>query len=368
MKKVYIISFIIIALFAMNTNAQFVKIDGKDPVFHIKFDSLTAGDTRLHNCGTDEFSFTKNDGTEVNDTIEGHGWGGGFWSGFTYENASLVSGTIPSIFWNSYLSYPDRPQGIAAYSRGNGGYMGPFAGEAMTISFYIHATDSVRSDTANGSWGNPYLYGCGNWGGDPGNVVYLNFDPGTMKIFIDYGGGNWTSYGEDLFAKNEWVHFALTVPAGGSRADIKFYMNGVELFVDDEAGDMSVVNLTPAADWDGIRVGNLSNMWMADFRVYDMELSAAEVAQFMEPTGVVNKKALNNFKAYPVPNNGVFTVEFNDNDIRTINVVNTIGQIVHSQDVEGMGTIDVSDLPAGPYFITTKGANQATSASKIIIE
>lgn len=370
MKKSYTISLMLFALIAMNAKAQFVQIDGKNPIFQIKFDSLTADDTRLFNAGTDMYAFTKSDGTEVNDTVEGHGWGGGLWSGFTFQDQQVQQNTIPSMFWNSYVSYPTRPQGIAAYSRNSGGYMGAFAGEAITISFYVNVTDSARADTANGAWDVPYFYGCGNWA-VAGERIYWNFDPSVMKFVFNWGGDNWSATAENVIAKNEWVHLALTIPQGGARNEVKLYVNGVETFFDDEAGDMTVINLTPEnPGWDGIRVGALSNLWMADYRVYDVVLTASEVQKFGEAgVGIVNNAKSNlDLKAYPVPNNGVFTVEFNDNETRKISIINMIGQTVHSQIIERSGTINVTNLSKGTYFLSAKSENNVTSVRKIIIE
>ncbi len=372
MKTMRTLTLLIFTLIAFNINAQFVDIDGKDPVFHIKFDSLTADNTHFFNAGTDYDNFTKADGTEVNDTVEAHSWGGGLWSGFDFQEQAVYNGEriLPSMFWNSYLSYPQRPQGVAAYSNnGNGGYMGPFNGEAMTIAFYVNVSDSARADTANGAWDTPYFYGTGNWQ-VAGERIYMKFDPSTMKIWIDFAQGNWTSYGEDLLTVDEWTHIALTIPAGGSRSDMKFYKNGVEVFADEEAGDMSVINLMPEdVGWDGIRIGALTNLWMADYRIYDEVLSPNEVAQFVaEPTGLSNMQFNDNMSAYPMPNNGVFTVEFNDNLKRNINIVNMVGQTVYSQKVQSKSLINVSHLPSGTYFISSESGNNSVSVRKLIIE
>ena len=249
--------------------------------------------------------------------------------------------------------------------------MGPFSGEAMTIAFYVNVTDSARSDTANGAWDNPYLYGCGNWA-VAGERVYMRFDPSTMKIWVDWGGGSWTSYGEGVLTANEWTHVALTIPQGGARSDVKFYINGVQVFFDDEAGDMSVIKLTPEdVGWDGIRVGALSNLWMADYRVYDVVLTGSEIEKFMEEgevSAIAKVQNDNDFKVYPVPNNGVFTIELNDNETRNITIIDMLGQTVFSQLIERSGIINVSNLQKGTYILSAQSENDLRSIRKIIIE
>ena len=369
MKKFYVITSLIFALFVVSANAQFIELDGKAPVSHLKFDSLTADDTRIDNAGTEHYQFTDNLGNVVDDTIEGHSWGGGLFSGFTMEEQTVKSNTLPSLFWNSYISYPNRPQGIAAYSRNSGGYMGPKGTSARTISFFMHATDSARADTANGAWDINYLYGCGN-PGVAGERLYWYYHPDVKKFNIWFGGDANSATSEDAISNNEWVHLALVIPEGGARADIKLYIDGVETFFDEENGDLSLVlNTTPEADWDGVRVGALSNMWMADYRIYDQVLTSSEVNILAANSSTSIKTAnRSEFKLYPVPNNGIFTIECEDMDVKELVVRNITGQKVHEELIEQSKTLNLNELASGVYFVTVRDSRNVLSTQKMIIE
>lgn len=367
MKKSYAITLSILAFLMLEVKAQFVEIDGKEPVFHIKFDALTADDTRLDNVGSEHYMFTTNLDVEVEDTVEGHSWGGGLFSGFTMEEQTVVSNTLPTMFWNSYLAYPNRPQGIAAYSRNNGGYMGPRYSSARTISFFINATDSARADTANGAWDINYLYGCGN-PGVAGERLYWYYHPDVKKFNIWFGGDANSATSEDAINANEWVHLALVIPEGGARADIKLYINGVETFFDEENGDLGLVlNTTPEAEWDGVRVGALSNMWMADYRIYDQVLTSSEISLLAENAVAVRSIEKEEFNIYPIPNNGNFIVEFEDMEYKEVCIVNILGETVHKEMVKGRKAFNMNELSAGTYFVTVKDSKNIRSIRKMII-
>lgn len=367
MRLNYAITIFILTFFMLDLNAQFVEIDGKDPVFHIKFDALVADDTRLDNAGTEHYMFTNNAGVMIEDTIEGHSWGGGLFSGFTFQDQPIVSNTLPTMFWNSYLSYPTRPQGIAAYSRSNGGYMGPRYSEARTISFFMLATDSARADTANGAWDINYLYGCGV-PGVAGERLYWYYHPDVDKFNIWFGGDANSATSEGIINKNEWVHLALVIPEGGARADMKLYINGVETFFDEENGDLGLVlNTTPEAEWDGVRVGALSNMWMADYRIYDQVLTSSEVNQLALNGTSANNLDEQSLNIYPIPNSGQFTVEFENMEVREVSIQNLLGKTVHKGIVSGIGTFNLSHLSPGTYLVKVKDSQNNLTITKMII-
>jgi len=369
MKKFYAIASLFLALFMISANGQFIEIDGKAPVFHLKFDSLTTDDTRLHNVGTEYAQYTSNSGEVTDDTIEGHSWGGGLFSGFTFQEQTVKENTLPTMFWNSYLDYPNRPQGIAAYSRSTGGYMGPRGSSARTISFFMHATDSARADTANGAWDINYLYGCGV-PGVAGERLYWYYHPDVNKFNIWFGGDANSATSEGAISNNIWVHLALVIPEGGARADIKLYIDGVETFFDEENGDLSLVlNTTPEADWDGVRVGALSNMWMADYRIYDQALTGSEIGKLAANSSVGMKTSISTeFKIYPVPNKGIFTVECEGSDMKQLVIQNLIGQKVYESLMVESKTFDVSDLESGIYFVSVRDSRNVLSTQKMIIE
>ncbi len=382
MKKNYFLATLLILAITVNLKAQFIELDGKEPVFQLTFDN-TYESGKLMVQGSDAFGgFEKYDGTIVeNDTVRGHGWGGGSFSGFTFleqvvnsENFSELF--LPTMFWNSFKAIPDRPQGIAAYTDANGSYAGPRGTSPRTISCYIMLTDSARVDTANGAWGgNSMLYQLGKWDSEGGGgFIRWELNPADMKFKFDWGLAADFSV-ENAIEKNEWVHVALMIPDGGARADVKFYINGVvQEFVAAEATgpDVTTINtrLTPAVEWDGIFVAKFANVWMADYRIYDSELTQEELNTLLgivpeSVTGFNNQKL---FNIYPVPNSGIFTVETATAGVSQVIVRNTLGQVVHNQSIDQKEVVDVSKLPAGMYFISLSDKNNSVQTQKFLIK
>jgi len=372
MKKNYFVAALLVFAFAVNLNAQFIELDGKEPVFHIKFDETVGNHLKVE--GTQFNNWETFDGNWVTDTVTGHPWGGeGDFNDLTLEEQIVSSENfaelfLPAIHWDSYLSVSGRPQGIAAYDGAAGAYGGPRADSARTISFYVMVTDSARADTLNGAWDVPYFYGTGNWQVD-GERLYWYLDPAAMKFTLFFGGDSRSITADDVIPKNEWVHLALTVPQGGARADMKLWVNGVVTPFAEEQGDMTTLNTTLEAAWDGIRVGALVNLWMADYRIYDSELTEDDFNTLLG----LNVSARdfdqeNLFNVYPVPNDGIFKVEVSDPGRWNIVLRNTLGQVVHDQIVDQTEMINVSHLPTGMYFVSLCDDNKNIQTRKVIIK
>jgi len=322
--------------------------------------------------GTQFNNWEKFDGTWATDTVQGHAWGGeGDFNDFTMQEQVVNSDNfaelfLPTIHWDSYLSLPGRPQGVAAYA--SEGYGGPRADSARTITFYVNVTDSARADTANGAWDVPYFYGTGNWQVD-GERLYWYLDPAAMKFNFFFGGSSNSVTADNVIPKNEWVHCALTVPQGGARADMKLWINGVVTPFAEETGEMTTINTTLEAAWDGIRVGALVNLWMADYRVYDAELTQVDFNALLGiNTAVSDVSHQDLFTIYPVPNDGIFTLEIADPGMRNIVIRNTLGQVVHDQIVDQQEIINVSDLPSGMYFVSISDNKKNSQTKKMLIK
>ena len=372
MKKSYFFAALLFFAFAANLNAQydFIELDSKEPVFWIKFDELV-GD-KLNVEGTQFNNWEKLDGTWATDTVLGHPWGGsGSFEDFTTLEQVVSSDNfselfLPTIFWDSYLSLPGRPQGVAAYA--SEGYGGPRGSSARTVCFYVNVSDSARSDAANGAWDSPYFYGLGNWQVD-GERVYWYFNPETMQFTIFFGGESRSTTAADVMPKNEWVHLALTIPEGGARADIKLWVNGAVIPFAEETGTMTTLNTTLEAVWDGVRIGALVNLWMADYRIYDSELTEFDVKRLLGlNTSVPDPDQKNLFNIYPVPNDGIFTLEIADAGKSRIIITNTQGQVVRDQIVNKKEIINVSNLPSGMYFVSLSDNKNNLQTRKFLVK
>lgn len=386
MKKNYFIVALLIFVFAANATAQFREVTGKSPVFHITFSedndygSAIYPNGKLITSGTELVNWLKTDSTDVvGDTIRGHQWSGaGSFDEFTFEEKVISSDDLkevfgPAMWWPSWTSTNDRADGIAAYSDGNGAYPGPMYDLGRTIAFYVMYTDSTILDSDNGRDGGAHrLYDVGKWNveGGGGMIRWL-IDPATMQFQFDWGGAKDFSE-ENIFTKGEWTHLALTIPQGGARADVKFYVNGIpKSFVADSAsGDITNLYTVPTAGWDGIRICNLMNSWMADYRVYASELTEDEIRKMLGLNAVSVKSAgeVDIFSIYPVPNNGVFTVEPSAPGVSKLVVSNMLGQVVANRTIEQAEVIDMGGLSSGVYFISLTDSNNNTQTKRFMLQ
>ena len=69
----------------------------------------------------------------------------------------------------------------------------------------------------------------------------------------------------------------------------------------------------------------------------------------------------------PNPSNGLFTVTSNTSDIKTIEVVNVLGELIDSRIIDGVvnETFDMTSFSAGMYFV--KSSNGTTESTQRVI-
>ena len=67
----------------------------------------------------------------------------------------------------------------------------------------------------------------------------------------------------------------------------------------------------------------------------------------------INENGFDALKISPNPSNGVFTVTSNTSDIKTIEVVNILGEVIDTRAVNGSinETFDMTSFSAGMYFV-----------------
>ncbi len=142
----------------------------------------------------------------------------------------------------------------------------------------------------------------------------------------------------------------------------------------DSAGTISgsdtvgTVNWNP--DFEGeawIKVAGVNNCGNGSF-------SDSLVVVVSNPTGITNNSANNRLTVWPNPSTGVFTVSITPENREKLifSIVNQLGQTVLNRKYEGKtGTIqikaDLSDYPAGLYFVIVSGQN-TTLMKKIVIK
>ena len=84
-------------------------------------------------------------------------------------------------------------------------------------------------------------------------------------------------------------------------------------------------------------------------------------------TGIQENSIVSNFVIIPNPNNGVFRLETMNQQSQTIQIFNSIGELVFQSRGENSNTmIDVSDQPNGIYLIHINGENRSCIKQLII--
>jgi hypothetical protein len=72
-------------------------------------------------------------------------------------------------------------------------------------------------------------------------------------------------------------------------------------------------------------------------------------------------------KVYPNPNNGQFKIS--SESALTLNIINTLGQVVRSLELNSDNgfTVEVNDLAKGVYYLNTGSAEQKLKTAKLIV-
>jgi len=84
---------------------------------------------------------------------------------------------------------------------------------------------------------------------------------------------------------------------------------------------------------------------------------------FSEP---VSESATGDIKIFPNPNSGQFAIEVTSDDDAEVFVFNNLGQQISNSKFKNQAQIDLSNQPAGMYFVTVK-LNDKTYNEKIIV-
>ena len=81
----------------------------------------------------------------------------------------------------------------------------------------------------------------------------------------------------------------------------------------------------------------------------------------------INESNFDALRISPNPSSGIFTVTSNTSDIKTIEVVNILGEVIDTRSVSGSinETFDMTSFSAGMYFV--KSSNGTTESTQRVL-
>ncbi|MCG8410807.1 MAG: C25 family cysteine peptidase [Bacteroidales bacterium] len=90
---------------------------------------------------------------------------------------------------------------------------------------------------------------------------------------------------------------------------------------------------------------------------------SVQIQMLLAATGSIDKTKTQEFKVYPNPNNGVFSIEFFDqsyNKDYVVKIYNSLGTLVYSNKIQKkqLHTVDISDNPQGTYILIIESENK----------
>jgi hypothetical protein len=114
----------------------------------------------------------------------------------------------------------------------------------------------------------------------------LDYDPTETNFFVYFNNtapiNVFTSkYGDTI--NNSWLHLAVVV---GNLQPIKLYINGELLATGNNSSSVGNLGITIGHSGYGLNSQNRFNAWVADYRVYNRELSANEILTLYEQGGI----------------------------------------------------------------------------------
>ena len=193
----------------------------------------------------------------------------------------------------------------------------------------------------------------------PTNLSY-NFQLNNLKL-------NWTASTDNSTPSNELTYNIVIGPTSGSQSICSpmanltnGYRKVVQMGNNGLGTSATITGLTPGLYYWGIQAIDNSFEGSA-FAIY----------------GVINVPEINkdfgNYSIYPNPSSGIFTINANQNTIKTcvINVYDVTGKCVYAKESKkfdnGLYTLDLSTMERGFYILNIVD-NESSSSTKIVID
>src|SRR5688572_7543148 len=89
--------------------------------------------------------------------------------------------------------------------------------------------------------------------------------------------------------------------------------------------------------------------------------NAAAIRMITDPNvGIREHDELTGVTIFPNPSNGIFRVNTAVDGVYTVEVMNTLGELVHSSRINGSSAIDLSGVAKGVYQVRVSNAKAST--------
>jgi hypothetical protein len=170
---------------------------------------------------------------------------------------------------------------------------------------------------------------------------------------------------------NKWTHVVVTI----GETSVKIYMDGV---LTAESGTITnrPMAFKPVLNYIGrsqFSADPTFNGSIDDFRVYNYELSASEVAQLAQlvSTNVTQQNKGGELTVWPNPANDILKITYlpgTGANNANLQLYNTAGRLVLAETIQGIyeTEMDVSALPNGIYLLKLTNGNETTTKRVVV--
>lgn len=145
-------------------------------------------------------------------------------------------------------------------------------------------------------------------------------------------------------------------------ADPGAYFASVEMFSNTNANDIRILNdLT-------VPQPNISSMiYIPNDAVYTNGNAAAIRLITADNVGIQSVELLDGISIFPNPSEGIVQINMDVQDTYSIEVMNILGELVHSTSVSSNTSIDLNEFGAG-VFVVTVSTEKATYTERVIVQ
>lgn len=188
-----------------------------------------------------------------------------------------------------------------------------------------------------------------------GNATIHNYEP--VEEYVNMTGYTWETV----------VSTGLIEPAGidvvGDRMIVSDYSTGEIIIYDISAMPATELDrfTTPAQGIMGVKIGPEGQIWYVDHDAN--KVFCAKVSGI----GLADHDAVQ-FNLFPNPNNGSFTIRLTQENSSSLEIINSTGQVLFTEELTERISTFQFDLQAGIYFAKVTDASGAAYTEKIIVQ